>query len=117
MKEEPRTCSSTGTDAGHPGAWLVLHKKGGQTTALTYAETLGEALCFGWIDGQIARREDDSSRIPANQVVLLRDREAQAISAAAGVPVPALHARTIARYHQRAIVIDHASGWVSLRAM
>jgi uncharacterized protein YdeI (YjbR/CyaY-like superfamily) len=49
-------------DPGHPGVWLVLHKKGGQTTALTYAQALDEALCFGWIDGQIARRDDDSYR-------------------------------------------------------
>ena len=46
----------------HPGVWLVLHKKGGQTTALLYAQALDEALCFGWIDGQIARRDDDSYR-------------------------------------------------------
>ena len=49
-------------DSDHPGVWLVLHKKGGQTTALTYAQALDEALCFGWIDGQIARRDDDSYR-------------------------------------------------------
>jgi len=48
--------------ADRSGVWLVLHKKGGQTTALTYAEALDEALCFGWIDGQIARRDDDSYR-------------------------------------------------------
>ncbi len=48
--------------ADHPGVWLVLHKKGGQATALTYAQALDEALCFGWIDGQIARRDDDSYR-------------------------------------------------------
>ena len=48
--------------ADHPGVWLVLHKKGGRTTALTYAQALDEALCFGWIDGQIARRDDDSYR-------------------------------------------------------
>jgi uncharacterized protein YdeI (YjbR/CyaY-like superfamily) len=41
--------------ADHPGVWLVLHKKGGQATALTYVQALDEALCFGWIDGQIAR--------------------------------------------------------------
>ena len=46
----------------HPGVWLVLHKKGGHTTALTYAQALDEALCFGWIDGQIARRDDASYR-------------------------------------------------------
>jgi len=48
--------------ADHPGVWLVLHKKGGQVTTLTYAEALDEALCFGWIDGQVARRDDDSYR-------------------------------------------------------
>ncbi|MFB7718793.1 YdeI family protein [Nocardia sp. NPDC056100] len=48
--------------ADHPGVWLVLHKKGGRTTTLSYAQALDEALCFGWIDGQIARRDDDSYR-------------------------------------------------------
>lgn len=46
----------------HPGVWLVLHKKGGCTTALTYEQALDEALCFGWIDGQVARRDDESYR-------------------------------------------------------
>lgn len=44
------------------GVWLVLHKKGGRTTSLTYAQALDEALCFGWIDGQIGRRDDESYR-------------------------------------------------------
>lgn len=48
--------------ADRPGVWLVLHKKGGRTTALTYAQALDEALCYGWIDGQIARRDDESYR-------------------------------------------------------
>jgi uncharacterized protein YdeI (YjbR/CyaY-like superfamily) len=48
--------------ADHPGVWLVLHKKGGQSTTLTYAQALDEALCFGWIDGQIARRDEHSYR-------------------------------------------------------
>jgi uncharacterized protein YdeI (YjbR/CyaY-like superfamily) len=48
--------------ADHAGVWLVLHKKGGRTTTLTYSEALDEALCFGWIDGQIARRDDESYR-------------------------------------------------------
>ena len=48
--------------ADHPGVWLVPHKKGGQTTALAYAQALDVALCFGWIDGQIARRDDASYR-------------------------------------------------------
>jgi uncharacterized protein YdeI (YjbR/CyaY-like superfamily) len=48
--------------ADHPGVWLVLHKKGGRTTSLTYAQALDEALCFGWIDGQIGRRDEESYR-------------------------------------------------------
>lgn len=45
-----------------PGVWLVLHKKGGAATELTYADALDEALCFGWIDGQMARRDEGSYR-------------------------------------------------------
>ncbi len=51
-----------GHGGDHSGVWLVLHKKGGHTTALTYAQALDEALCFGWIDGQIARRDEESYR-------------------------------------------------------
>ncbi|GAA1647665.1 YdeI/OmpD-associated family protein [Georgenia ruanii] len=48
--------------ATSPGVWLVLHKKGGNTTALTYDAALDEALCFGWIDGQVATRDGESYR-------------------------------------------------------
>lgn len=48
--------------ADSPGVWLVLGKKGGQVTALTYDLALDEALCFGWIDGQIGRRDEGSFR-------------------------------------------------------
>ncbi|BCW18001.1 hypothetical protein NtRootA9_07090 [Arthrobacter sp. NtRootA9] len=44
-----------------PGVWLVLHKKGGTITELDYAAALDEALCFGWIDGQGRRRDDETS--------------------------------------------------------
>jgi uncharacterized protein YdeI (YjbR/CyaY-like superfamily) len=47
--------------ADSPGVWLVLHKKGGNVTELDYEAALQEALCFGWIDGQGKRRDDDSS--------------------------------------------------------
>ncbi len=47
--------------ADHSGVWLVLAKKGtSQPTTLTYAAALEEALCYGWIDGQV-RRGDDTS--------------------------------------------------------
>jgi uncharacterized protein YdeI (YjbR/CyaY-like superfamily) len=43
-----------------PGVWLILHKKGGSVTKLDYDAALDEALCFGWIDGQVKRRDDAS---------------------------------------------------------
>lgn len=43
--------------ATSPGVWLVLHKKGGNTTELDYDAALEEALCFGWIDGQVGKRD------------------------------------------------------------
>lgn len=47
--------------ATSPGVWLVLHKKGGTVTNLDYPAALDEALCFGWIDGQLRRRDAESS--------------------------------------------------------
>jgi uncharacterized protein YdeI (YjbR/CyaY-like superfamily) len=45
--------------AGPVGVWLVLAKKGTtEPTSLTYDEALEEALCFGWVDGQLGRRDD-----------------------------------------------------------
>ncbi len=39
--------------------WLVLAKKGTSTpTSLTYDQALEEALCHGWIDGQVRRRDE-----------------------------------------------------------
>src|SRR6185312_15372436 len=46
--------------AASPGVRLVLHKKGGTVTELDYAAALDEALCFGWIDGVIGRRDGGS---------------------------------------------------------
>jgi uncharacterized protein YdeI (YjbR/CyaY-like superfamily) len=38
---------------------LVLAKKGTTSpTSLTYDEALEEAICFGWIDGQVRRRDE-----------------------------------------------------------
>jgi uncharacterized protein YdeI (YjbR/CyaY-like superfamily) len=44
-----------------PAAWLVLTKKGGTVTTLTYEEAVLEALCFGWIDGQARGRDTEST--------------------------------------------------------
>ena len=41
------------------GVWLVLAKKGTvEPTSLRYDDALEEALCHGWIDGQVRRRDE-----------------------------------------------------------
>lgn len=43
--------------------WLVLAKKGTtHPTSLSYDQALEEALCHGWIDGQIRRRDEVTYR-------------------------------------------------------
>lgn len=42
------------------GVRLVLGRKGGSVTNLTYRTALDEALCFGWIDGQANKRDEES---------------------------------------------------------
>ena len=45
------------------GVWLVLAKKGTtHPTTLFYDEALDEAICFGWIDGQLGRRDNATFR-------------------------------------------------------
>jgi len=46
------------------GVRLVLAKKGcTDPTRLTYDDALPEALCVGWIDGQLTRRDDATYRV------------------------------------------------------
>jgi uncharacterized protein YdeI (YjbR/CyaY-like superfamily) len=40
------------------GVWLRFAKKGSPTPSVSYAEALEEALCFGWIDGQVRRFDE-----------------------------------------------------------
>lgn len=49
--------------ATSPGVWLVLTKKGGTATTLTWQQAVDEALCFGWIDGQGRKRDQETSWI------------------------------------------------------
>jgi uncharacterized protein YdeI (YjbR/CyaY-like superfamily) len=44
--------------AASPGIWLKLRKKGPEVVALDYAQALEVALCYGWIDGQKAKSDD-----------------------------------------------------------
>ena len=46
------------THDGLDEQWIGFYKKGASKTGMTYAESVDEALCFGWIDG-LTRRIDD----------------------------------------------------------
>ncbi|WP_443064187.1 YdeI/OmpD-associated family protein [Streptomyces sp. NBC_00566] len=45
--------------AASSGIWLKLRKKGPGIVALDYAQALDVALCYGWIDSQKARFDDE----------------------------------------------------------
>jgi uncharacterized protein YdeI (YjbR/CyaY-like superfamily) len=50
-------------DEDQVGVELVLAKKGtNEPTELTYDQALDEALCHGWIDGQVRRRDERTYR-------------------------------------------------------
>ena len=41
------------------GLWLKISKKGSGIASVSYAEALDVALCYGWIDGQKGRFDED----------------------------------------------------------
>ena len=45
------------------GVWLALTRKGGTVTTLTWQQAVDEGLCFGWIDGQARKGDDQTSWI------------------------------------------------------
>jgi uncharacterized protein YdeI (YjbR/CyaY-like superfamily) len=42
------------------GVWLRFFKKGSGVPTVTYSEAVDEALCFGWIDSQVKRFDEQS---------------------------------------------------------
>jgi uncharacterized protein YdeI (YjbR/CyaY-like superfamily) len=46
--------------ASAPGVWLRFAKKGSALVSVDYAQALDVALCWGWIDGQVKKFDDDS---------------------------------------------------------
>ncbi|NLX10001.1 MAG: hypothetical protein GXY36_10130 [Chloroflexi bacterium] len=44
-----------------PGVWVKLAKKGSRHTTVSYEDAVKVALCFGWIDGQKRKLDDDYS--------------------------------------------------------
>jgi uncharacterized protein YdeI (YjbR/CyaY-like superfamily) len=50
-------------DANHAtsgGIWLRIHKKDSGKKTVSYADALDEALCYGWIDGQKNKGDENS---------------------------------------------------------
>ena len=43
-----------------PGIWLRFYKKASKIETITYAQALEIALCYGWIDGQAKKYDEDS---------------------------------------------------------
>ena len=41
------------------GIWIKIAKKNSGKTSVTYNEAIEEALCYGWIDGQVNSYNDD----------------------------------------------------------
>jgi uncharacterized protein YdeI (YjbR/CyaY-like superfamily) len=41
------------------GAWVKIAKKGSQALTVSYPQALEAAICFGWIDGQKGKLDDD----------------------------------------------------------
>ena len=41
------------------GVWLVFHKKPSSKSTIDYNESVEEAICYGWIDGQIKRIDEE----------------------------------------------------------
>jgi uncharacterized protein YdeI (YjbR/CyaY-like superfamily) len=64
VRDAPAWRAWLGKHHGDPaGVWLVLAKKGTEEpTSLTYDQALEEALCHGWIDGQVRRRDEVTYR-------------------------------------------------------
>ena len=42
------------------GIWIHIAKKGSGTKSISYAEALESALCFGWIDGQKSKHNENA---------------------------------------------------------
>jgi uncharacterized protein YdeI (YjbR/CyaY-like superfamily) len=49
----------SGNHGRSPGVWLAIAKKGASRRTVSYPEAVEAALCFGWIDGQKVRGDDE----------------------------------------------------------
>ncbi|TAF64690.1 MAG: hypothetical protein EAZ55_10645 [Cytophagales bacterium] len=40
--------------------WLIIYRKNTNTSSVSYPEAVDEALCFGWIDSSVRKRDEES---------------------------------------------------------
>jgi uncharacterized protein YdeI (YjbR/CyaY-like superfamily) len=45
------------------GVWMISYKKAAGKPALSYAESVEEALCFGWVDSKPGKLDDQRSML------------------------------------------------------
>jgi uncharacterized protein YdeI (YjbR/CyaY-like superfamily) len=74
--------------------WVGMHKRHTGRPSVTWAEAVREALCFGWIDGQVRRIDDErhmqrftprrTRRWSAVNVALVSELEAAGLMTPAG---------------------------------
>jgi uncharacterized protein YdeI (YjbR/CyaY-like superfamily) len=60
--------------ARQEGIWMRLTNKGAANPTITYAEALDGALCYGWIDGQMAKKTDPAADWRAQKFTPRRKR-------------------------------------------
>jgi uncharacterized protein YdeI (YjbR/CyaY-like superfamily) len=46
--------------AASKGVWLRFFKKASETASVNHTEALAIALCYGWIDGQLKKHDEES---------------------------------------------------------
>lgn len=46
-----------------PGVWLMSYKRGAKKPFIEYEDAVQEALCYGWIDGQLRPIDDERSSL------------------------------------------------------
>src|SRR5436305_12800199 len=69
------------------GVWLKLAKKASPVRTVTQAEALEEAVCFGWIDGQVGRWDEHfylqrfTPRRPRSKWSVINRQRAERLSA------------------------------------
>jgi uncharacterized protein YdeI (YjbR/CyaY-like superfamily) len=89
--------------ASSPGVWLKIAKKSADAHSVSYAEALAIALCYGWIDGQKGRLDDDywlqrfTPRTARSRWSLINTDKASALIEAARMQPAGLHEVELAR--------------------